>query len=92
VPHSRLVLRAAGESDPGGTAVGRSVEPHQESRILDRQPRPGRICDVARASCTYAPASGTGRRKHLTTATTMYREMDMRFWLEQVAEEMRTLA
>ncbi len=22
-------------------------------------------------------------RKHFTTATTMYREMDMRFWLEQ---------
>jgi lipopolysaccharide biosynthesis regulator YciM len=22
-------------------------------------------------------------REHLTTATTMYREMDMRFWLEQ---------
>ena len=30
----------------------------------------------------------TGKREqaqeHLTTATTMYREMDMRFWLEQV--------
>jgi tetratricopeptide (TPR) repeat protein len=25
---------------------------------------------------------------HLTTATTMYREMDMRFWLEQAEEEM----
>ena len=29
----------------------------------------------------------TGKREqaqeHLTTATTMYREMDMRFWLEQ---------
>jgi hypothetical protein len=29
----------------------------------------------------------TGKRqeahRHLTTATTMYREMDMRFWLEQ---------
>jgi hypothetical protein len=23
-------------------------------------------------------------REHLTTATTLYREMDMRFWLEQV--------
>jgi hypothetical protein len=22
-------------------------------------------------------------QQHLTTATTMYREMDMRFWLEQ---------
>jgi class 3 adenylate cyclase/tetratricopeptide (TPR) repeat protein len=28
-------------------------------------------------------------REHLTTATTMYREMDMRFWLEQVKAEMQ---
>jgi tetratricopeptide (TPR) repeat protein len=31
-------------------------------------------------------------REHLTTATTMYREMDMRFWLEQAEAEMRELA
>ncbi|HTE36403.1 MAG TPA: tetratricopeptide repeat protein, partial [Reyranella sp.] len=34
----------------------------------------------------------TGKREqageHLTAATTLYREMDMRFWLEQVAAEM----
>ena len=34
----------------------------------------------------------TGKRQqaqeHLTTATTMYREMDMRFWLEQAESEM----
>ena len=33
----------------------------------------------------------TGKRReaqeHLTTATTMYREMDMRFWLEQAEAE-----
>jgi tetratricopeptide (TPR) repeat protein len=33
----------------------------------------------------------TGKREsaqeHLTTATTMYREMDMRFWLEQAEAE-----
>jgi tetratricopeptide (TPR) repeat protein len=38
----------------------------------------------------------TGRRQeaqeHLATATTMYREMDMRFWLEQAQAEMRELA
>ncbi|HWN56197.1 MAG TPA: tetratricopeptide repeat protein [Methylomirabilota bacterium] len=27
---------------------------------------------------------------HLTTATTMYREMDMRFWLEQAERELRS--
>src|SRR5262245_62464849 len=28
-------------------------------------------------------------QEHLTTATTMYREMDMRFWLEQAEAELR---
>jgi hypothetical protein len=35
----------------------------------------------------------TGRRQeaqeHLTTATTMYCEMDMRFWLEQAEAEVK---
>jgi Tetratricopeptide repeat len=38
----------------------------------------------------------TGQREqaqeHLTTATTMYREMDMRFWLEEAEAETRALA
>jgi len=29
---------------------------------------------------------------HLTTATTMYREMDMGFWLEQAKAEMAALS
>ena len=37
----------------------------------------------------------TGKREqaqeHLTTATTMYREMDMKFWLEQAESEMKAL-
>jgi sugar phosphate isomerase/epimerase len=31
-------------------------------------------------------------REHLTTATTMYREMGMTYWLEQAEVEMRELA
>ena len=31
-------------------------------------------------------------REHLTVATTMYREMDLRFWLEQAEAEVRELA
>jgi tetratricopeptide (TPR) repeat protein len=31
-------------------------------------------------------------QEHLATAVTMYREMDMRFWLEQAEAEMRALA
>jgi len=30
-------------------------------------------------------------REHLATATTMYREMDMRFWLEQAEAELTEL-
>jgi hypothetical protein len=37
----------------------------------------------------------TGKREqaheHLTTATTMYRLMDVRFWLEQAEAEMKEL-
>jgi hypothetical protein len=31
-------------------------------------------------------------REHLTTATTMYGEMNMRFWLDQAEAEMREVA
>ncbi len=31
-------------------------------------------------------------KEHFTIATTMYREMDMRFWLEQAEVEMKGLA
>ena len=38
----------------------------------------------------------TGKRQeaqeHLTTATTMYRELDMRFWLEKAEAAIRELA
>ena len=32
-----------------------------------------------------------GRRRRLTTAATMYREMEMRFWLEKVQAELKAL-
>ena len=34
---------------------------------------------------------GQEAREHLTTATTMYREMDMQFWLEQAEAELKEL-
>ena len=43
----------------------------------------------ASASSTGARASASRPSEHLTTATTMYREMDMRFWLEQAETEMK---
>jgi hypothetical protein len=48
------------------------------------------------AHCYFAVGTlyrGTGKRQqaqeHLTTATTMYRDMDMRFWLEQAEAELK---
>jgi len=40
------------------------------------------------ASSTGAVASAS-RQEHLATATTMYREMGMTYWLEQAEAEMR---
>jgi hypothetical protein len=41
------------------------------------------------------PYRRTGKREqaqeHLTTATTMYRDMDMRFWLEKAEAELKVL-
>jgi hypothetical protein len=43
-----------------------------------------------------APYRSTGKREqaqeHLTTAMTMYREMDMRFWLEKAEAEIWGMA
>jgi hypothetical protein len=39
-----------------------------------------------------AGVSVTPVQEHLTTATTMYREMDIRFWLEQAETELRELS
>ena len=46
----------------------------------------------ASAGSTGAPGKREQAQEHLTTATTMYREMDMQFWLEQAEAEMRELA
>ena len=42
----------------------------------------------ASASSTAAPATSAKAQEHLTTATTMYREMGMTFWLEKADAEL----
>jgi hypothetical protein len=37
----------------------------------------------------YRRGKGEQAQEHLITAATMYREMDMRFWLEQAEAQMR---
>ena len=47
---------------------------------------------VARCEADPEAFWGEQAREHLTTARTMYREMEMRFWLEQAEAESRALA
>jgi hypothetical protein len=45
-----------------------------------------------RSGTRLGPLGRPGQaREHFTTATTMYREMDMRIWLEEAEAEMREL-
>jgi len=46
-------------------------------------------CHLGLGTLYRRTAKNQEAREHLTTATTMYREMDMRFWLEQAEAEMR---
>jgi hypothetical protein len=49
-------------------------------------------CHLGLGKLYRRTAKGQQAHEHLTTATTMYREMDMRFWLEQAEAEMGGLA
>ena len=68
-----------------------SGEAHYRKALALAEPRGMRpsspTATSASASSTGARASASRRSEHLTTATTMYREMDMRFWLEQAEAE-----
>jgi tetratricopeptide (TPR) repeat protein len=46
-------------------------------------------CHLSLGKLYRRMGQGQQAQEHLTTATTMYREMDMRFWLEQAEAEMR---
>ena len=51
----------------------------------------GAHCHLGLAKLYRCTGKREQARDHLTTATTMYREMDMRFWLEKAEMEMREL-
>ncbi len=48
-------------------------------------------CHLGLGKLSRRTGKGEQAREHLITATTMYREMDMRLWLEPVAAELRAL-
>ena len=49
-------------------------------------------CRLGRGKLARRTGKREQAREHLTAATAMYREMDMRFWLEEAAAEMGGLA
>jgi tetratricopeptide (TPR) repeat protein len=46
-------------------------------------------CHLGLGKCYHRIRDGVNAREHLMNAVTMYREMDMGFWLEKAAAEMR---
>ena len=49
-------------------------------------------CHLGLGKLYRRTGKGEQAREHFTTATTMYRAMDMRFYLEQAETEMRSKA
>jgi uncharacterized protein HemY len=46
-------------------------------------------CHLGLGRLDYRTDKHEQAQEHLTTAITMYREMDMRFWLERVERELK---
>ena len=72
-----------------------SGEAHYRQALALAEPRGMRPlvahCHLGLAKLYQRTDKREQAREHLTTATTMYREMDMRFWLEQAEVAMAAL-
>ncbi len=57
--------------------------------LADRDPEEARVahCHPSLGKLSRRTGKREQAREHLTTATTLYRDMDMRFWLEQAQAE-----
>jgi len=88
LPFESAIMNSSSRLTPSASGIGITSRacPHQLTSVAGAKQRH-----------TSASASSTGARaareaqEHLTTATALYREMDMQFWLEQAEAEMRTL-
>jgi tetratricopeptide (TPR) repeat protein len=90
--HEAWALRLLGEIAPPassdvGTAGGRYKEAMALAGELDMRPLVAH-CHLGLGKLARRTGNREEAQEHLTTATTMYREMDMRFWLEQAEAEM----
>ena len=86
-PHEAWALRLLGEvtarRDPPEHADDHFRDALARARGAGDAPPRRPLPTSASASSTGARASDEPAREHLTTATTMYREMGMKFWLER---------
>jgi tetratricopeptide (TPR) repeat protein len=75
---------------------GESSEAHYRQALALAEPRGMRPliahCHLGLGTLYRSWGDYNTSREHLVTAKTMYREMDMQFWLEKAGSEIRALA
>jgi tetratricopeptide (TPR) repeat protein len=91
-----MCLRALGEADASGsppdTEAARAHLQEATALATELGMRPlVAHCHLGLGKLYRRTDKQQEAQEHLTTATTMYREMDMRFWLEQADQELREL-
>jgi tetratricopeptide (TPR) repeat protein len=95
--HEAWGLRLLGEIAATNASAGESRPSERYgaalalARALGMQPLVAH-CHFGLGKLSRGAAKRQESQEHLATATTMYREMDMRFWLEKAEAEMRRLA
>jgi tetratricopeptide (TPR) repeat protein len=89
----RLLGDVASLAEPvdAATAETRYWDALTLARELDMRPLVAH-CHLGLGKLYRRTSKRPEAQEHLTTATTMYREMDMRFWLEKAEAEMKELA
>jgi class 3 adenylate cyclase/tetratricopeptide (TPR) repeat protein len=89
----RLLGEIAAHRDPTDveTAEGRYAEAMMLADELGMRPLVAH-CHLGLGKLSRRTGRPEQAQEHLTTATTMYREMDMRFWRERAEAEMKELA
>ena len=83
----RLLGEVAARRDPPGHADGHYRDALALAEELGMRPLVA-LCHLGLGKLYRRAGQREQAREHLTTATTMYREMDMRFWLGPAEAEL----
>ena len=87
----RLLSEVSARRDPPERAGGYYRDALAFAEDLEMRPLVAH-CHLGLGKLERRTGDRQQAQEHLSTATTMYREMDMRFWLEQAEVELRELA